>query len=123
VLPEIWYDEKNEVVRIKFTEVWTEEDIPDLFKRIRENVKKSPHKQLIGDVSEAAPQNYTKAHRKMVAEEAPSLGLDKIAILGANPVLRMMAKVLLSVIKKRLTFTARFFNTDEDALAWLREGK
>lgn len=29
MLPEINYDETNQVLRIKFTEVWDENDVPD----------------------------------------------------------------------------------------------
>lgn len=121
MIPDVRYDEENEVLRIKFTEVWTEEDIPAFFERMGKLFEGRPRRVVLGDVSEAKPQNYSKEFRKMIADESARLGFEKTAVLGANSILRMMAKILLAVLKNKLPMKAKFFNSEEEALDWLKE--
>ncbi len=123
MIPQMSFDEKNQILHLKFTEVWDEKDIPEMFNRMRTHLEGREKRILLGDVSGAAPQSYSKEMRKMVADEATTLKLDKIAIMGANPVLRMMAKVLLAVIGNKWSAETRFFGSKEEALAWLKEEK
>jgi hypothetical protein len=61
--------------------------------------------------------------RKTVAEEVTALNLDKVAILGANSVLRMMAKILLAVIGNKWSAETRFFGSEGEALTWIKGEK
>lgn len=121
MIPHMQYDEENQALVLRFTEVWTEEDIPGLFSRLREYLGEKEKKNILGDVSQAPTQSYSKEFRKMIAEEAASLSLDKVAVVGANPVLRMMAKVLLAIIGQKWSVETKFFTAEKDALVWLKE--
>lgn len=123
MIPDMWFDEKNEALHLSFTEVWDENDVPELFKRIRAHFEGRKERNIVGDLSHAAPQSYSRQMRKMVAEEAAALSLDKVAILGANNVLRMMAKILLAVIGNKWSAETKFFDSEADALAWIKGDK
>ncbi len=123
MIPQMRFDEENEVLFLKFTEVWSEEDIPKMFSRMRGFFEGRKQNNIIGDVSQAAPQSYSKEFRRMVADEAATLNLDKVAVCGANPVLRMMAKVLLAVIGKKWAAETKFCRDEAEALAWLKGTK
>jgi len=120
MIPELSFDDNSEVLKIKFTEPWIEEVIPEFFSRMRAMLDGRGHRNIIGDVTDAAQQKYTKKFRQMIADESESLNLDRVAILGANPVLKMMAKVLLAVIGKKLLVEANFFSKEDDAFEWLK---
>ena len=66
MIPRMWFDDEKEVLYIKFTEVWTEEDIPEMFSRLRGLFKGKERRNIIGDVSQAVQQSYSKKFRKMV---------------------------------------------------------
>ncbi|MBD3285636.1 hypothetical protein GF359_04180 [candidate division WOR-3 bacterium] len=121
MIPETRFDKDKGAVVIKFTEVWAEKDIPVLFSKLRELLEDKPRRLLIADVSEAAPQKYSKEFRRLVGEETPTLKLEKTAILGANPVVRMMAKVLMAAMKKKIPFNAEFFKKEKNAVEWLKQ--
>jgi pyruvate carboxylase len=123
MIPEMSFDEKNEILFLKFVEEWTEKDIPEMFSRIRMFLEGKKKKNILGDVSEAPAQSYSRQMRNMVGEEVVDLKLDKVAILGANPVLRMMAKVLLAVIGNKWSAETRFFGSKAEALAWIKGEK
>ncbi|MBN2381015.1 hypothetical protein JXM67_14550 [candidate division WOR-3 bacterium] len=44
--------------------------------------------------------------------------LDKIAIIGANPAMRMIAKIVFSITGSSMY--ARFLKTEKKALDWLK---
>jgi hypothetical protein len=70
MIPEIRYDDNYDALRVKFTEAWPEEDIPGVFSRVRKLLEGKKHRYIIGGLSEAAPQTYSKEFRKKVADEA-----------------------------------------------------
>ncbi|MBN2380579.1 STAS/SEC14 domain-containing protein [candidate division WOR-3 bacterium] len=119
---EIWFDEDNEVLRFKLIGQWTVENFKEAMTRIQELFEGKEHRYLIGDVSQASPQKYTKEFRQLVAEEGANVQLDKAAITGASPVLRMMAKMLIAAgrVARKIPMETRFFKTDEEAVEWLK---
>jgi hypothetical protein len=119
---EIWFDEDTGVLRFKLIGQWTVENFREAMTRMQELFEGKEHRYLIGDVSEASPQKYTKEFRKLVAEETANVQLDKVAIIGASPVLRMMAKMLIAAgrIARKVPMETRFCKTDEEAVKWLK---
>lgn len=58
-----------------------------------------------------------------MAEGSAKLGYnEKVAFVGANPRVKMIAKVLIAGTRfVGKPIASRFFDTDEEALSWLRE--
>lgn len=118
----IWYDEGEGVLRFRLIGQWTVENFKEALARMQELLDGKEHRYLLGDLSEATPQKYTKEFRKLVAEEGAKVPLDKVAITGASPVLRMMAKMLIAAAKviRKIPMEAKFFKTEKEALDWLK---
>jgi hypothetical protein len=121
MIPKTWFDEENKVLRIRFYEQWTEDDIPEFFSLIKRLLEGKEKRYVLADLSDAAPQHYSKEFRRVFAENVSRLEIQKAAMLGANPALKIMARVLLSVIKEKNMFEVRFFNKASEALEWLKE--
>lgn len=119
----IWYDEENEVLREKIIGSLTEEEVPEFLESVDAIFKNKEHCHAVIDLSEASNQIYTTGGRKKLAEGSAKLGYnEKVAFVGANPRVKMIAKVLIAGTRfVGKPIASRFFDTDEEALSWLRE--
>jgi hypothetical protein len=117
---EIWYDEDNDLLRVKTFEGLTKEDYGKLIDEIEATLAgKKPHFAL-GDLSAGHPPGILdKEVRQIFKDRASSLEFDKIAIISASPSIRMISKIVFKVIGR--SQSARFFKTEEEALTWLKE--
>ena len=61
---------------------------------------------------------HSQEARKILSEMIKNEQRGKIAVLGLNPVARMIASLILGSSKKKDT---HIFKTKEEALAWLKE--
>lgn len=120
MIPKTWFDEENKVLRIRFFEQWTEDDIPEFFSLINRLLEGRKKRYVLVDLSDAAPQHYSKEFRRVFAENMGLLSFQKAAVLGANPALRIMAGVLLNIMKGIKIFEIRYFSNTFDALEWLK---
>lgn len=116
---EIWYDEKRGVLYLKTFHTMTEKDVREIMAFRETKLKDIEFEYVLADLSEAAAELPTKEDRKVFKKYLATLTYKKIAVLGANPAVRMLAKIALALISKsRVT---RFFKTEAEALAWLKE--
>ena len=60
----------------------------------------------------------TSQARKTGMERLEKVGYGKVAMFGMHPVARVLASFIMGVTKKE---DLRFFKTNEEALAWLKE--
>ncbi|NLI98947.1 STAS/SEC14 domain-containing protein [bacterium] len=118
---EIWYDNKEDVLRERIIGTLTEDDIPEFLAKVAELFEGKTRRRAIIDLTQASKQVYSKKARQMLSEGSAKLGYEeKIAFVGADPTIRMMAKVLISGAKfLGKPITAQFFKTDKDAIDWL----
>ncbi len=118
-----WYDEEKDVLRERIVGTLTEEDVPEFLAKVAELFKGRTRRRAIIDLTQASKQIYSKKARQMLSEGSAKLGYDeKIAFVGADPSIRMMARVLISgakVLGKPIT--AQFFKNEDDALTWLNQ--
>ena len=119
----IWFDEENGVLREQIIGSLTREDIPEFLAQVDKHFKDKKHCLAIIDLSRATKQVYDKDARKLMAEESAKLGYnEKVAFVGASARVKMLAKVLIAGAKiAGKPITSRFFDTDAEALTWLKE--
>ncbi|MBD3285310.1 hypothetical protein GF338_03135 [candidate division WOR-3 bacterium] len=67
------------------------------------------------------PSSMSKEARKAYAEHTEIIKPEKVAMVGANPVARMVAKIALSIMGR--SDITKFFKTEDEALAWLKGDK
>ncbi len=117
----LWYDEENDVLREQIIGSLTEEDIPEFLAKVDELFKGREKCRAIIDLSQASGQIYDRKARKKLAEASNKMGYnEKVAFIGADYRVRMLARILIAgaqVLGKPIS--SRFFNSEEEALAWL----
>lgn len=118
---EVWYDEERGVLYLKTFHTMTEEDVRELMALTETKFKGIETDYALVDMSEASAESISKGARKAFKEHAGIINYKKLAVVGANPAARMLAKVALAVIGK--SKVTRFFKTEAEALAWLKEEK
>lgn len=116
-----WYDEERGVLYLKTFHTMTEEDVREAMALNETEYKGLDIQYALVDMSEATAEPISKGARKAFKEHTSILNYRKIAVVGANPAVRMLAKVALAVIGK--SKSTRFFKTEADALVWLKGKK
>jgi len=118
----LWYDEENGVIRTVIFETLDAEASSSLFDSIRENFEPEKQRYFLADMtSEKAQTLHDKETRRTLREKMPLINWGKIAILGANPGVRMLTKIVMTAVGKARD--AKFFDKEEEALAWLKAEK
>jgi hypothetical protein len=118
---EIFYDEGCGAARIVHYDEITADDARQIVDAVAEILKDKEHRYMIDDGTRVTLTKMDKETRKEFAKAGERIQLEKIAMFGANPMTRMMSKVVvaLSGDAKR----TRFFKTEDEALAWLKGEK
>jgi hypothetical protein len=124
-----WFDNENGVVRICLVgdSILEEEEMRLFFKQVEalleKHVPKGSPRLLIADLSQAKTSKMMKrsVRRQFLSHTAP-LKLDKVAYIKTNPVARMFTKALQVLGENQYDVKGKvdFFDTDEDALVWLK---
>ena len=104
-----------------FRDKWTEEDIPELFSQLKKHFEGKKNRLILADLAGAAPQHYSKEFRRILVEEVSKLSFQRVAVLGANPALRIMARFILSVVTTEISVEAVFSKSEKEALLWLKK--
>ncbi|NLI97722.1 STAS/SEC14 domain-containing protein [bacterium] len=118
---EMWFDEKNGVLYVKTLAMLERADVEDIIPEVAEMLAGKEHRYILGDLAQNPSGLLTKDARTAFKENAENLQVDKIAIIGANPSIRMIAKIALTIMGK--SDIAKFFKTEEEALVWLKGAK
>lgn len=115
---EFWFDEDHDVVRVKLSGSFTMQELSEIISILNELLEDKKHRCILVDVSDSARILSSKEERKAMAEMAKGLDWEKVAVLGADPILRISSKIILAVMGKGKE--AQFFKTDEETLHWLK---
>jgi len=118
---DVWFDESNRIVYLKTYHTLTENDVHELMEVAGKKFEGKEIRYSLIDLSEATSEPIQKGTREAFKKYADSLTYDKVAIVGANPTTRMLAKIALAVVGK--SKVAKFFKTEEEALKWLKGEK
>ncbi|NLI97715.1 hypothetical protein GX441_03530 [bacterium] len=120
---ETFYDEKIGMVRLNLKGQWgSGREFAEAVSMMNSLLDEREKRIVICDLSQGSFQSYTKEFRQSVARTAKNVEIEKAAITGASPVLRMMAKMLLAAARTLNPELpeVRFFNLEEEALEWLK---
>lgn len=115
------YDVENDVLYIKIGDILGVEDLNELIAQGQKMLEGKTHRYVLVDMSESNQFDasaMTKEMRSYYKELLTAMNADKTAIFGANPALRMVAKIALAVSGK--SNSTHFSRTKEEALAWLK---
>ncbi|MBN2381018.1 STAS/SEC14 domain-containing protein [candidate division WOR-3 bacterium] len=118
------FEETDKVLYVEVLEKITAEDVHAIVAEVTRLLPegKTSGSYIIGDISAVegdARGLIDKEARQVFRTYTERLRFIKTAIVGANPVMRMVAKVALAVMGDGTS--ARFFKTAEDALEWFKE--
>jgi hypothetical protein len=118
---EIWYDEEQGVLYLKPFRTMTEEDVRELMALRKTKFTGTETDYVLADMSETTTELPTKEARKVFKESLAILNSRKVAVVGASPAARMMAKIVLALTGQ--SKISHFFKTEAEALAWLKGDK
>lgn len=119
---EIWYDEDAGAIHLKVINMLTAQDVHEIMPASVKMFEKMERKYVIVDTSPEPSGMLEKTARRAFREYMESMKVvEKLAVYGAKPVPRMMARAAAAALGK-LKVT-RFFKTETEALAWLKEKK
>jgi len=118
-----WFDDKEGIVRMKIVGKISNSEYREVNRKLIDTISAEKRMRQIVDLTEAEAMNIDRKTRKEIAEEmyASEVEGTKLAIIGASPMTRMLTKVILAM--RKLKSETRFFNSEVEALAWLKEEK
>ncbi len=117
---ELSYDDENDVLLLATNGEPSNDDVAALFSAIDRLLEGKPRRYVLADLSRGTPsEKVDKETRRLYREYAKKAEVERAAIVGASPVLRIMTKIILAVMGR--TSNASFFETREEAIKWLTE--
>lgn len=114
-----WFDNEKDVLYVQVFDKLGKEDAHGIINDVNKALEGRSHKPSIVDLTQGTPsvdKEAREAFKEIAIPEA--FTSEKVAVFGASPGVRMIAKVLLTVtgFSKR----TRFFKTEDEALRWLK---
>jgi len=118
----VYYDDKNEIVRIDVIGVIEEEDPQEMNREFLKTLEGKPYKQLLIDLKKSDPQGGHNERRKQLYDAVADAGFEDVALFGTTSATRLVVKVIikLGTMGKR-KMNIEFFKNDEEAVDWLKE--
>jgi hypothetical protein len=114
----MWYNGEVGAVYFKTSEILNKPDVEQAITQIRTLLADAKNRYLIADMSEASGKVIEKEARQVIKSRSDEIPLDKFAVIGASPSVRMIAKIVLSLLGR--SDSSKFFKTEGEALAWLK---
>lgn len=115
---DIYYDEEQQILFAKPLRNFSAGEMKILLEEMAEKLEDKERRCLVADVSLVPTLQLNRETRKLLQEQGKRLALEMMAIVGASPITRMLAKIVTTVLGIRNT--SRFFKTTDEALAWLK---
>lgn len=119
---EVWLDEKEGVLFVRYVGDITVEDYSEVSDRVLEF---TPEQRMLTfvDMSQAKVAKLDRKSRAAIDKRVQSLLHDnaRAAVLITSPVIRMMTKIFLGTVKQKVE--TRIFADQEEALVWLKGEK
>lgn len=115
----VWFDEEIGAVCFKQMEPLTVEDVHEVVPRILGLAEGKEHRYVFVDLSEANTGIVDREARKAFSELAAPQNFERIAVYGASPSMRMLAKIILAVTG--VSKVTKFFKTEKEAREWLKK--
>ncbi|MBN2379310.1 STAS/SEC14 domain-containing protein [candidate division WOR-3 bacterium] len=116
-----WFDEEQGVLYVKTFKTIDAEDIHRLMPEVEKALEGKTNRLIIGDLSQNPSDLLTKEARQAFKRYTDKVNFDRIAVIGVNPITRMIVKIAVTIIGQ--SKKTQFFKTETQALAWLKEGE
>lgn len=116
-----WYDEENGILCADILKKFEPEDAKGLMDVVVNEFNDDQRRYFLLNMSKDAQAMPSKETRKVMREAASLVKLNKIAISGAKPTVRMLGKIVVTAMGKAKD--SGFFDTKEEAIAWLKDIK
>lgn len=118
----VYYDDKNEIVRIDVIGVIEESDPQEMNQEFLKTLEGKPHKQLLIDLKKADPTGGHNERRKQLYDAVADAGFEEVALYGTTSATRLVVKVIikLGTMGKR-KMNIEFVKDEEEAVNWLKE--
>ncbi len=113
-----WYDEKEGFLHVNVLERYDSESTEQFFSDMA-TYPEEQQRYVLCFVDDDAQKLVDKETRKVAAEKGKVIKWGNIAIWGAKPGLRMVAKIVLTAVGKGRDL--KFFDSEEECVAWLKE--
>jgi hypothetical protein len=114
----VWYNDEAGALYIQTFERLNKEDVGDVMTAVDREFEGKDQRYVIVDLSRGSSDMVDKEARRAFRESARPEDFEKVAVFGASPAVRMLAKVIFVVTG--VSNKTRFFKTEADALAWLK---
>ena len=118
------YDDQNEILCLKVLRLLDREGLLEMLPLIQKLFEGKQRRYVLIDMTESAkfdPSFMNKEIRKAYKELMSQMDADKSAIFGASPAMRMISKIAIAITGRKVK--TQFFETKEEALAWLEGEK
>lgn len=115
----LWFDDKKGVLYIRTTGMLSKPDIDMVTVDLEKGFEGKTERLVLVDVSESPVNLIDRDARRALRASGSVINFDKIALVGAVPTTRMIAKIAMGIIGK--SDVTKFFKTEEEALRWLKE--
>lgn len=113
-----WYDEKEGLLRINVLQRFDPEATDKFFTTVAEYTKEQ-QRYVLCFVDDDAQKLVDKETRKVAAQKGNVIQWGNIAIWGAKPGIRMVAKIVLTAVGKGKDL--KFFDSEDECVTWLKE--
>jgi hypothetical protein len=113
-------DEKNELVRCKIVGDLSGPESDVMVADFLQYLKNKPVRQVLFDLTDAGTIEK-RAERQNVVEMIKRIMVTEVAAVGGSAVARMLAKIIYKMTRQE--FTLQFFQTDEEAIDWLKNAR
>jgi len=119
---EVTFNKTNRVITVLLTDKINADDARAIIKSMDKIFADNGDQlNVLGDLAQVPSFQLDRETRRILQDGAKDYNLGKIAIIGANPTIRMFAKIIVAVLGKNKD--SGFFKTEEDALTWLKKEK
>ncbi|MBD3286650.1 hypothetical protein GF338_09975 [candidate division WOR-3 bacterium] len=114
----VYYNDKDKIAEAKYVGDISLDDTKKITGQLKKNLEGKSNRSIIADISEIPTLKLDRDVRTKMAEMGKELKLDKIAVLGATPMNRMLGKIVLTLFGK--SKDTKFFETKEEAISWIK---
>lgn len=94
----LWFDEENQILHFKAFRTLTREDMEQMLLQIRAKSKDRERRLILANVSENEEATPDKQARRVLKHYSTTASSQKVATLGANPSIRMVAVDALKMV-------------------------
>jgi hypothetical protein len=114
----VFFDEEKGVAVIIHYDIIHADDAREMIDVLETILEGKSPKLLLDDSSRVSASRMDKETRKIFMGAGEKVGLDRVAVFGADSMTRMMSKIIFTIAGK--IDSTKYFKTEEEALSWLK---